>query len=286
MLEKSQCASFDSTRPYLEPYGLTCVYWQPEKMRRPDYHNEIELNLLQSGSVTYLHKGRKTVVEAGKLCAFWAIFPHQVIDFEGSATYLVVTIPLQVFLEWRLPEDFVQRIMQGQFICESSADAAAMDFLLLQRWENDLRTRNKVLEKPVLLEMQARTNRLALNCVVSKKKRDHLSAVSDKGLSKVERMACFVAQNYNRKLSIQDVSETVGLHPNYAMNLFRQTFGTTLINYLTQHRIAHAQRLLTTTHLSVTDIALQSGFSSISRFNEAFFSHCNCSPRTYRNSHE
>ena len=69
------------------------------------------------------------------------------------------------------------------------------------------------------------------------------------------------------------------------MNLFQKTFGTTLINYLTQHRISHAQRLLATTDKTVTEIAFQSGFHSISRFNEAFRRACDCSPRDYRKAH-
>jgi AraC-like DNA-binding protein len=70
------------------------------------------------------------------------------------------------------------------------------------------------------------------------------------------------------------------------MSLFQKTFGTTLISYLTQHRISHAQRLLATTAQTVTEIAFESGFLSISRFNDAFRRACGCSPREYRKSHE
>jgi AraC-like DNA-binding protein len=104
-------------------------------------------------------------------------------------------------------------------------------------------------------------------------------------LNKVEQMACFIAQNYTEKLTVQQIGEFVKLHPNYAMNLFQKTFGTTLIAYLTQHRVSHAQRLLSTTEETVTEIAFQSGFLSISRFNDAFRRACGCSPREYRRTH-
>jgi AraC-like DNA-binding protein len=77
----------------------------------------------------------------------------------------------------------------------------------------------------------------------------------------------------------------VGLHPNYAMGLFQNAFGTTLIEYLTHHRISHAQRLLATTDEKIVEVAFSSGFSSISRFNEAFRRECGCSPREYRRKH-
>lgn len=45
---------FDARRGELRPYGLTCELWTPCLMRRPDRHNEIELNYLPEGSLTYL----------------------------------------------------------------------------------------------------------------------------------------------------------------------------------------------------------------------------------------
>lgn len=289
MATKSQAHSFNPSRPDFAPYGLTCVYWQPTLMPRPDHHNEVELNFLKSGSVTYLLGGRKVVAEVGKLTAFWAAIPHQIIDFAGDTVYLVATIPLPNFLQWRLPEDFVQPLMQGQFLSEPTAVSADSDAWLFERWEADLQNNAPEIEWPVLLEIQARLTRFALSFGVSAKadtKRDHFSMINDGGLTKVERMACFIAKNYTEKLTIKQIGEFVGLNPNYAMNLFQKAFGTTLTNYLTQHRVSHAQRLLIMTNLQITEIALQSGFRSISRFNDAFYRACGCSPREYRKTHK
>ena len=54
--------------------------------------------------------------------------------------------------------------------------------------------------------------------------------------------------------------------------------------YLTQYRVAHAQQLLLTTEQSISEIALASGFSSLSRFYAAFREICNDSPKHYRQS--
>lgn len=281
--------SFDPNRPDFAPYGLTCVHWRPSPMRRPDHHNEVELNFLESGSVTYLLGGTKTVVEAGKLSAFWAAIPHQIIDFGNETAYYVATIPLQCFLQWRLPERFVQPLMQGRLVSEPTSQRADSDAHLFGHWEVDLQGKAAELERPVLLEIQARLIRMALNMPAGEKartKRDRIATITDTGLNKVEQMACFIAQNYTEKLTVQQIGEFVNLHPNYAMNLFQKSFGTTLINYLTQHRISHAQRLLATTEQTVTEIAFESGFLSISWFNDAFRRACGCSPRDYRKSHE
>lgn len=259
-------------------------------MRRPDHHNEVELNLLESGYVTYLLGGRKIRFEKGRLNVFWAAIPHQIIGFAKHSTYYVATIPLQWFLQWRLPDRVVQPLLQGQVITEPAEGRALPDSRLFAHWEEDLREPDSVITKAVLLEMEARFVRLCRSVespetsrTIGRKRK---AVLSDTGLSKVEKMACLIAQRYTEKLSVEDVGRAVGLHPNYAMGLFQKTFGTTLINYLTQHRISHAQRLLATSDMKIVDIAFSSGFSSISRFNDAFRRICGSSPREYRQSHE
>ena len=280
--------SFDPNRPDFAPYGLTCVHWRPSPMRRPDHHNEIELNFLESGTVTYLLGGKKTVIDSGRLSAFWAAVPHQIIAFGTKTAYYVATIPLQWFLHWRLPDHFVQPLLQGELVHEPTTDRAVSDAHLFEHWEEDLLQQRSALEKPVLLEMQARLLRLAVNVPVRRKtaeRRERHAPITESGLNKVEKMACFIAQHYTERLTVQQIGDFVKLHPNYAMNLFQKTFGTTLINYLTQHRLSHAQRLLATTDLTIAEVAFDSGFNSISRFNDAFRRACGCPPREYRRSH-
>lgn len=282
--------SFDPTRPDFAPYGFTCVRWQPTTMRRPDRHNEVELNFLRTGSVTYLLGGRKVRIEAGRLSAFWAAIPHQVIAHGDEKDYFVATLPLAWFLQCKLPDHLVQPLLQGHLLSEPENTRADSDVTLFSNWAQDLGSTRPEIKRAVLLEMEARLLRLALAVpaeptTVRPAARKRQTPVSGTGLNKVEQMACLIAQHYTDKLTVDDIGKAVKLHPNYAMSLFQKTFGTTLIEYLTQHRISHAQRLLATTDQKVVEIAFGSGFSSISRFNDAFRRACGCSPRDYRKLH-
>jgi AraC family transcriptional regulator, melibiose operon regulatory protein len=49
--------------------------------------------------------------------------------------------------------------------------------------------------------------------------------------------------------------------------------------------LSHAQRLLVTTEELILNVALSSGFGSLSRFNEAFQGAFGCTPRDYRKRH-
>lgn len=279
---------FDPKRPDFTPYGFTCVQWRPSPMARPDHHNEIELNMLRSGPVTYLLGGRKIQVQAGRLSAFWAAIPHQIIDCSDNTEYFVATIPLAWFIQCRLPERLTIPLMRGEVVSEPSSDRAGSDFAMFAQWQRDLAEGGEANQAIVMLEIEARVRRLAQSLPAPHQSApDHARhALQAGGLNKVEQMACIVAQRYTEPLSVPEISKAVGLHPNYAMNLFKKAFGTTLIDYLTHHRVSHAQRLLATTDKKIVDIAFSSGFNSMSRFNEAFRDACGCTPREYRVAHE
>ena len=258
-------------------------------MRRPDRHNEIEMNFLGTGWVTYLLGGRKVRIEAGQLSAFWAALPHQVTDYGDEPEYFVATLPLAWFLQCKLPDGFVQSLLHGQIISERDPRRAHSDSQLFAGWEADLRRPNAGISKAVLLEMEARLLRLALKAgqtEESPKKPARRVVIEAGGFNKVEQMASLIAQRYTEHLTIEAIGRAVDLHPNYAMNLFRKAFGTMLIDYLTQHRVSHAQRLLATTDQKIVRVALDSGFGSISRFSDAFRRACGCSPREYRRRHQ
>jgi len=273
---------FDPSRPDFAPYGLTCVRWTPSFMGRPDRHNEVEINLLERGSLTYLLGGRKVTIEGGRLAAFWAAIPHQIIDATGQSAYFVATLPLAWFLQWSLPETIVHPILHAQVVFDPAPQSERRDEQLFGQWVRDLRGDREDRKRAVLLEMEARLLRMALALPHSTKVK--VSFVEIEG-TKAEQMACFIAQHYLEPLTVDDISQSVDLHPNYAMSLFKKMFATTLTDYLTQHRISHAQRLLVTTDEKILVIALNSGFGSISRFNDAFRKSCGCSPRDYRNQH-
>jgi AraC-like DNA-binding protein len=182
-------------------------------------------------------------------------------------------------------------MLRGEVHCEPPPGRRQLDLDLFTQWEADLRMPQQEKKREiVLLEMEARLLRMTavlppLPAATSKSRRRHV-ALHDGGLNKVEQMACLIAQRYTEPLTVDNIGKAVGLHPNYAMSLFKKAFGTTLIEYLTHHRVSHAQRLLATTDEKIVEVAFDSGFNSISRFNEAFRRACNCAPREYRLHHE
>jgi AraC-like DNA-binding protein len=278
MSDSGKIYTFDEKRSEFKPYGLTCELWMPDLMRKPDRHNEIELNYFTSGSITYLFQGSKITIPEKCLSLFWGLVPHQIIDFSGSAPYYVCTIPLTLFLEWKLPSVFIDRILKGEVVTENSGAHSVYDEFLLKSWLHDL-SENKD-PKATLFEMRARLLRLSSR-VIPSNQNDRLQIHSGE-ISKVEQMALYIAQNYMYPLKVADIGREVGLHPDYANVLFKKAFDTTINDYIIQERILHAQRKLITSDKKIADIAFECGFSSINRFNAAFRKINKCTPREFK----
>lgn len=255
-------------------------------MPRPDRHDEIEVNFLDQGTLTYLIGGQRIVVHARQVTAFWAAVPHQIIAFDNVNYYYVVTVPFGWVLQWGLPENLLTSLTQGRIVADTNPARSALDCQLFEHWHEDMASRPEDHREIVVLELHARLLRLADSAA-----RDAHSAVTSgvhtvsrqqTNLDKAEAMACFVARNYTSRIQVKDIATCVDLHPDYAATLFRKTFGTTLNALITRHRVAHAQRQLITTAEQVVNIAHDSGFDSLSRFNRAFKEIAGVTPRQYR----
>lgn len=270
--------SFDESRDQFKPYGLTCELWKPELMGRPDRHNEIEINYFPEGQITYLFQEKKITIPAKRLAIFWGLIPHQIVHYKGSAPYYVCTIPFSLFLQWKLPPAFVDRIFKGEVILEASKESSWYDAYLLKTWIDDIN--NDTSDKVILLEMHARLSRLAISNL-STKENNH-SSIHSNEISHVERIAIYIAKNYCNPIDVSDVGEAVGLHPDYANTIFKKAFGSTLSEYIIEERISHAQRKLITTDINISSIAYACGFNSISWFNTSFKKINGCTPREFR----
>jgi AraC-like DNA-binding protein len=277
---------FDSRRRDFTPYGFTCEIWEPRQMQRPDRHDEIEVNFLDRGTLTYLIGGERVTVEPRRVTAFWAAVPHQVVAFNKVNFYYVVTVPFGWVLQWGLPERLMTALTQGQIVADANPDRAKLDQRLFEQWHEDVDVAPDVNREVVVLELRARLLRLANSVLENYRPATDTAEPAcprqQTNLEKSEAMACFVARNYTSRIQVKDIAECVGLHPDYAATLFRKTFGTTLNVLMTRHRVAHAQRQLVTSDEKIVNIAQDSGFDSLSRFNRAFKQLAGTTPREYR----
>lgn len=261
--------------------GLVSQSGPPNVMRHPHHHDDIELNYVEAGAMTYLLGGHQFTIEAGRLLAFWAAVPHQVTWIAPETRLRWLYVRLSLVLEWDLPPGFVEALLSGTPLIDRPPEQTGIDLPLFRQWHTDLGRRLPEVNRIVLLEVEARLRRLALTSQMTLEGGEH-HAEGGARLRQAKHMALFIARHHTDALTVEAIAGTVNLHPNYAMHVFREQLNTSIGEYLTRHRVAHAQRLLLTTDQPVLDVALDAGFGSLSRFYAAFKRLCGQSPGQYR----
>ncbi len=95
--------------------------------------------------------------------------------------------------------------------------------------------------------------------------------------------AClYLSQNCTSAITLDDISRHIGLSKSHFEHMFKAYTNMTFIDYLTVERIKKAEGLIANPSMKITDIAFESGFSSVSSFNRAFKKIKQISPTEFR----
>ncbi len=261
-----------------EAPGFRVWRGQPFSSMPFHWHDQVEINYAVGGSLTYLLAGSVVRVPPNRLALFWAGMPHSVVSQSQVETFYWIYVPLVWILRWGLPNSFMRRVMSGDMVLD--AEPLEEDRMMLERWSDELPQADDNRGRLIIREVETRMARLALS-QAEEVDVGHLPSEAG-SVRKVSEMARFIAENHTKPLRTKDVARHVGLHPNYAMTLFRRQYGMTLSAYLTRLRVCQAQYLLISSDLDVSRIAFETGFGSVSRFYEAFKKVSGRTPLQYR----
>ncbi|MGA2490272.1 MAG: response regulator, partial [Anaerolineales bacterium] len=92
----------------------------------------------------------------------------------------------------------------------------------------------------------------------------------------------YIHEHYSKPIGREDVARHVGVSEGYLSRCFTQETGLSLIHYVARYRIQQAKQFLKTGEMSITEIALEVGFSDSNYFSRAFHREVGISPLAYR----
>ena len=104
----------------------------------------------------------------------------------------------------------------------------------------------------------------------------------DGGTEDVLTATHFISENYQHPITLEEIAAKVSLSPTYLSKKFHQVTGKTIKEHLNAERLKHASLELISTHHTITEIALNSGFSDANYFKDVFKKTFGSSPREYR----
>ena len=92
----------------------------------------------------------------------------------------------------------------------------------------------------------------------------------------------FLDEHYTEKIALNDLAGKFFINKFYLSKIFRETYGTTINNYLIAKRITRAKQLLRFTDMTVDEIGVAVGMADANYFSRMFRKVEGISPREYR----
>ena len=97
-----------------------------------------------------------------------------------------------------------------------------------------------------------------------------------------QKIYTYLMLHYNQKISMEELCRTLNYSESYISRVFREGSGRSIQRYVQELRTEEAKLLLTTTDMTVQEIALHVGFGDSNYFSTVFRSVIGISPRTWR----
>jgi len=121
----------------------------------------------------------------------------------------------------------------------------------------------------------------SLDCMLGEKEIDVVNCkflANELDREKIVKAREVLIQHIGEPITIKELSRKVAINECYLKKGFKEMFGSTIFDFYQSQRMEHAKYLLYEKGLSVTEVSLMLGYSSISHFSTAFKKHTGLKP--------
>lgn len=272
------------TKGFPSGFYLSDLYLHPLPWH---WHDEIELLIITKGTVRFktlsnefvLKEGDGLFFNSGVLHAAWdndekemlihsiVFHPRLVGGYEGSVFWDKYLNPLLTDPSLKCMH-FSKNVSWQKEILLLIEDAWQAGFYKKKEYEFDVRT--NLSHIVALLLSKSNPSKLPLS---EKQLRDN---------QRMKLMLQYIEEHLSDSIEITDIAKTAMISVSECLRCFKHSIGTTPIQYVKQLRIQKAAELLSSSELSITEVATECGFQEMSYFSKSFRQTHGCTPSEYK----
>ena len=265
---KKGSASFYSTRITVPSFEFK---WH--------YHPEYELTYILSGSGYRIVGNSHEQFSSGDLVLLGSNLPHTWWgkNEDGSPSKAIVIQFSNEFIEPFL------RLSESQSIKELLLKSAKgirfdSDVMFVEKLRSLVET--KELESVLLLLslLHDLTEKPATNLCAD----SYHNVISKKFETRINKVCTYIQNHYSESISLKQISDLVYMTESNFCKFFKKATSTTFSDYLNDLRINEACHLLLSSEDTVSKIAHNCGFESLSYFNRVFLRKKQLTPSGFR----
>lgn len=255
----------------------------PRTLCQPHIHSEIELLYVDSGVFSCIVNDTEIIAKKGDVIYVAGLSPHytKVLE-EGTYTALLQFSPMK-FTDTK---DSISKYLY-RFI-----NAEEVPFKLFRSEEESTkilvssieRICKETLEKEPGHESFIKAQVYSILGVLYRSQvlRNPENYFNSKSLDKISPALSYIDEHYAEDISLDFLSNLLNLNRYYFCRLFKEATNSTFKEYLNFVRICKSEKLLTSSEMTVSEISLESGYSSISHFSRTFKHFKGCSPHEFK----
>lgn len=251
------------------------------------WHSYCEITLVQKGSGRYFVNGEEYSMEVGDLIIFNNTEPHGWIGFQEDM-HLLVMIFQSDFVDYKLDlsgnnylKPFVER--GGNFKNRIGHEDKQAD--RIREIMMEIQREDTVKEEGYRMMIQADVLRiltLLIRHYQDESKSEELLPEKNSAMYRLSEAFQYIDEHYKEKLSLDEVAASCHMSTNYFSTYFRKAANINFSEYVARLRMKEARRLLRTTCMPITEIALECGFQNLSNFYRTYHKFFEKSPKDER----
>lgn len=259
--------------------------WMQEDTGMIRYHYESEASENNCLELRFCVTGQvycKEHVDACKKCKLHeASNCHEKLESINVLSFVFTSTVLTQFVKRQSNDTFADEVMAFKHVSSFSKilpicnkTRSVLEGLLNHNYTDTLEN----------IYVNAQTQMLllyGLDCMLGEKEIDTITCkflANEADRDKVAKAREILIQHIGEPITIKELSRKVAINECYLKKGFKEMFGTTIFDFYQSQRMEHAKYLLYEKGMSVTEVALFLGYSSISHFSTAFKKHTGLKP--------
>ena len=266
------------SRERLSGYDTGAFFWH--------WHPEVELTLVTEGMIEYHVNGSVFILKKGQALFGNANSLHSGNMVDGQdCHYISITFDTRLVYGYEnslIYEKYVMPVVRDGALCAVAFDGS-------QKWHEEM----VELIREIIsaydgqadgyeLEITGKLLRFWQLLVLNVDRQKGISTREQKDYDRIRGILSFIEKNYDKKLTIEQIAESVYMCTSQCSRLFKKYMKKTLFDFILEYRIERSLADLLDPDCSMAEAAAGAGFNDSNYYSKVFVRIKGCAPSVYR----
>ena len=232
------------------------------------YHDHYEMELVINGSGAQILNGERFKLEKGDIFLLRPLDFHKI--HSDGIEFICINVNPSIVPKWIISKLNTMKQATVYHLSNEDYDNFICLIEILNKEIND----NK--EDLYLIKTTA------VSLIFSLFLKQNKENILDDDI--VSRIIYYLQKDYRftKKISLDEIANYVGYSKYYTSTTFHKKYGMTIQDFIINLKIEYSKKLLLETNFSITEIIMESGFSSLSNFYSIFNKIVGCTPLQFK----